>query len=620
MSEPGSEDDFKRALSATARAMAGDAPVEVGFGGDSAHVRAGRMTLPTPPRRLSAKAAAQSRGKADALALWLALHDARAHADSRPDGARARAIFDLAEQTRVEAVGGAALPGAADNLDAALQERCEKSGFQRMEDRQDAPLAEAVALLLRERLTGRRLPQAARGVAELWREEVEAKAAEALERLCGCREDQAAFGEALRGLIADLDLADELGGEADHDDAAETEADEPDAPDEPDEDGPSEGGGQPETEDAAGQPDAAETAADAADAAAADVAETDISDDGPMGDAEAATEAGAAPRRPATETASEYKVFTHAFDEEVTADGLCDAEELDRLRAYLDQQLRPLQGVVARLANRLQRKLLAKQTRGWNFDLEEGVLDTARLTRVITDPLRPLSFKEETEAPFRDTVVTLLLDNSGSMRGRPIMVAAVCADILARTLERCGVKVEILGFTTKAWKGGRAREAWLKAGRPPRPGRLNDLRHIIYKPADSAYRRARRHLGLMMKEGLLKENIDGEALQWAWRRLAGRPEERRILMVISDGAPVDDSTLSVNPGGYLDRHLRETIAMIETGSGVELCAIGIGHDVTRWYRRACTITDVDQLAGAVVHELADLFEETEPRGARVPIA
>ncbi len=303
----------------------------------------------------------------------------------------------------------------------------------------------------------------------------------------------------------------------------------------------------------------------------------------------------------------DYKVFTAQFDETVDAEDLCDSDELTRLRNFLDQQLQAMQGVVARLANKLQRLLMAKQNRTWDFDLEEGLLDTARLSRVVIDPMSPLSFKMERDMDFRDTVVTLLLDNSGSMRGRPIMVAAMCADILARTLERCAVKVEVLGFTTRAWKGGNARERWLNEGKPAQPGRLNDLRHIIYKAADVPGRRTRKNLGLMMREGLLKENIDGEALIWAHSRLIARPESRRILMVISDGAPVDDSTLSVNAGNYLDKHLRQVIGEIETKSNVELVAIGIGHDVTRYYRRAVTILDAEQLAGAMTDQLIDLF-------------
>ena len=349
--------------------------------------------------------------------------------------------------------------------------------------------------------------------------------------------------------------------------------------------------------------------------------------DGPSGelpeeadeaDSEDAAESWRPPSRHNEARGPDYKPFTTKFDEVIHAEDLCDSDELTRLRAYLDKQLAHLQGVVGRLANRLQRRLMAQQNRSWEFDLEEGTLDPARLPRVVMDPFQPLSFKQEQDTNFRDTVVTLLLDNSGSMRGRPITVAATCADILARTLERCGVKVEILGFTTRAWKGGQARESWLQSGKPANPGRLNDLRHIIYKSADAPWRRARKNLGLMMREGLLKENIDGEALDWAHKRLLGRPEQRRILMVISDGAPVDDSTLSVNPGNYLERHLRFIIEEIETRSPVELIAIGIGHDVTRYYRRAVTIVDAEELGGVMTEKLAELFEENPPPVSRAP--
>ena len=305
----------------------------------------------------------------------------------------------------------------------------------------------------------------------------------------------------------------------------------------------------------------------------------------------------------------DYKPYTMLHDEVVTAEDLCDEDELLRLRSFLDQQLVSLQGAVTKLANRLQRRLMAQQSRSWDFDQEEGLLDAARLARIVIDPTRSLSYKIERDIEFRDTIVTLLIDNSGSMRGRPISIAAISADILARTLERCGVKTEILGFTTRAWKGGQSREDWLAAGRPLMPGRLNDLRHIIYKKADEPWRRARKNLGLMMREGLLKENIDGEALLWAHGRLLARNEERRILMVISDGAPVDDSTLSVNSGTYLERHLRQVIEWIENRSPVQLVAIGIGHDVTRYYRRAVTIMDAEQLGGTMVAQLAGLFDE-----------
>jgi cobaltochelatase CobT len=497
-----------------------------------------------------------------------------------------------------------------ENLTAALEVRLEKAGLTRVEDRARAPLHEVLGLMVRERLTGQAPPDGAKKLVEFLREDIERRAGADLDRLAAAIDDQAAFARVTRQVLKDLDLGD--AAEAGEDEASEDDGQEGKQPEEA---GPEEDGGQDqqpqgaELERAEEQGAETETVHDQAGEAEYDT-EREAADEGPeLGE-------GALPNRPdirdtgAPEPA--YKVFNKEFDEIIAAEDLCDPLELERLRGYLDQQLTNLASVVARLANRLQRRLLAKQSRAWTFDLEEGVLDVARLTRVIIDPTAPLSFKLEEDAPFRDTVVTLLIDNSGSMRGRPIMVAAVCADVLARTLERCGVKVEILGFTTRAWKGGQSRDAWIQAGKPANPGRLNDLRHIIYKAADAPWRRARRHLGLMMREGLLKENIDGEALMWAHSRLVGRPEQRKILMVISDGAPVDDSTLSVNSGHYLERHLRTVIGEIEETSPVELIAIGIGHDVTRYYRRAVTIVDVEQLGGAMVEKLAELFDETPP--------
>jgi cobaltochelatase CobT len=472
-------------------------------------------------------------------------------------------------------------------------------------------MADVVSLMVRERLTGEPPPAAAKPLVDLFREEIESKAGADLDRLTDALEDQKAYGKIVRAILRDLQMTD------DNDQPEESEPDEESGEDKDSQggdDSDDEGEGEAQSPQSATMDESEATQQESQDA---ESEMTEAEADPNAEDAEEPPELGEGeqPARPELKGESKpitYKVFTSAHDEIVGAEELCDPDELGRLRTYLDQQLSHLSNVVSRLANRLQRKLLAQQNRAWSFDLEEGILDVARLTRVITDPTAPLSFKEEEDTEFRDTVVTILIDNSGSMRGRPIMVAAVCADILARTLERCGVKTEILGFTTRAWKGGQSREDWLKAGKPSQPGRLNDLRHIIYKAADAPWRRARKNLGLMMREGLLKENIDGEALIWAHHRLIGRPEARRILMVISDGAPVDDSTLSVNSGHYLERHLREVIAEIESKSPVQLIAIGIGHDVTRYYRRAVTIVDVEQLAGAIVEQLAELFEE-EPR-------
>jgi len=535
----------------------------------------------------------------------VACHDPSLHETLAPSGGEARAVFEAIEEARVEAIGARRMQGVAANLAARMEQRYERSRFAEVADRSEAPLPDALGLLVREKLTGQTPPAKARAVVNLWRPWIEGRARTVLDRMPEMLFDQDAFGRLTRELLAALNLADKL----------DQREDEEKSPNESESDADASEGEEDNSE--------GEQRADLADSRAEQDALSeealDDRDDGSTDRRDRDTDASELPRRSEpwrpnlsvldNPEAFGYKVFTRAHDEIVNAEELCDADELDRLRAFLDKQLQTLHGAVARLANRLQRRLLAQQNRGWDFDLDEGMIDAARLTRVIVDPMHPLTYKQERETQFRDTVVTLLLDNSGSMRGRPIMVAACCADILARTLERCGVKVEILGFTTRAWKGGHAREAWLNALKPPLPGRLNDLRHIVYKSADAPWRRSRRNLGLMMREGLLKENIDGEALAWAHQRLVVRPEQRRILMMISDGAPVDDSTLSVNSGSYLERHLRQVIEEIETRSSVELLAIGIGHDVTRYYRRAVTVTDAEELAGVMTEKLAELFDE-----------
>ncbi|THD60991.1 cobaltochelatase subunit CobT [Phenylobacterium sp.] len=602
---------FKRALVNATRSLAESPDLEIVYSGEGPLLSGNRAVLPHPPRDLTETDAARIRGMADQMALRIAHHDPAAHAKTRPASALGQPIYDGVEQARLEAIGANALGGVRENLKAVHEQAWAKRGFNQIEALANPPYGEIVSLMVRERLTGEKPPAMARPLVDLFRDEIEAKAGPDLDRLSEAVEDQKAYARIARAIIRDLKMGDDLSDAPDQpdDEDGKSEEGEPDASDENDE---GDGEGQSPQQASMDDSEASHRESEDADSQmmqAEDDPNAEDSDEPPeMGE-------GDQPARPDLKgegKAVTYKVFTTAHDEIVAAEELCDAEELTRLRAYLDQQLASLSNVVSRLANRLQRKLLAQQNRSWSFDLEEGILDVARLTRVIVDPTAPLSFKEEQDTEFRDTVVSILIDNSGSMRGRPIMVAAVCADILARTLERCGVKTEILGFTTRAWKGGSSREDWLKAGKPPQPGRLNDLRHIIYKAADAPWRRARRNLGLMMREGLLKENIDGEALMWAHQRLIGRPEARRILMVISDGAPVDDSTLSVNSGHYLERHLREVIAEIEGKSPVQLIAIGIGHDVTRYYRRAVTIVDVEQLAGAITDQLAELFEE-EPR-------
>jgi cobaltochelatase CobT len=593
---------FKRVLGLAVRAIAGDGEMQVTYGPGKPELDGKTVQLPEPSRLPSLKEVAVIRGWADSLALTAACHDAKLHSRLAPRSGPAKAVFEAVERARIEALGSNRMPGMAANLTARVEDQYGHGRYAEITDRADAPLEDALALMVREQLTGAVPPKTARAMVDLWRPWIEERAGRTLSQLSQFAEDQAAFGQVMRDVLKTLDLSDEL-SEGDREEG--------------DDEQPEEGSEQPqeqqdgqEAQDQSQEEERGESEEGEPVDAPQDV---DFDEQDADSDLDELTDARER-LRPNFNVldnpeAFGYKVFSRQHDEEIAAEDLSTADELERLRSFLDKELRHLQSAVGRLANRLQRKLMAQQSRAWDFDLEEGMLDTARLTRVVIDPLHALSFKQERDATFKDTVVTLLLDNSGSMRGRPIMVAACCADILARTLERCGVKVEILGFTTKAWKGGQAREAWLAAGKPANPGRLNDLRHIVYKAADAPWRRAKRSLALMMREGLLKENIDGEALAWAHRRLQARPERRRILMVISDGAPVDDSTLSVNTGNYLELHLRQVIEEIETRSPIELIAIGIGHDVTRYYRRAVTITDPAELAGAMTDNLCELFAE-----------
>ncbi|MBB3066355.1 MULTISPECIES: cobaltochelatase subunit CobT [Limibacillus] len=609
---------FRRATGATLRAIARNAELQVAFAPHAQGLQGNEARVPMPGRDLSAEDVALTRGEADAIALRQRYHDAKNHARLAPSSQIAREIFNAVEQTRCEALGARRMAGVNANLGAMLQDRCRTRGYDHITEREDAPISEVVSLLAREAMTGEKPPPAARPIVDLWRPLFDAKAMGDLKQMAELAEDQAAFARMARQLIEDLDF-----------DLGNSESD----PDDPDQDSETDDQQQNE-QDSEGQ-SGDQQSSDAFDAMQEQEGEADDADsDDASADADGEMMAGDSeedPGRPGTPpefddrrnapAEAPYRAFTTEFDEVVEAEDLCDPDELARLRMLLDQQLAHLQGVISRLANRLQRRLMAKQTRAWEFNIEEGLLDTARLARIVVDPTMPLSFKRELETDFRDTVVSLLIDNSGSMRGRPISVAAVSADILARTLERCGVKVEILGFTTRMWKGGQSRERWIAAGKPANAGRLNDLRHIVYKSADAPWRRARKNLGLMLREGILKENIDGEALLWAHNRLLGRSEQRKILMVISDGAPVDDSTLSVNPGNYLEKHLREVIDYMETRSPVEVIAIGIGHDVTRYYRRAVTIVDAEQLGGTLMEKLAELFDEeggsrrAGPRGA-----
>ena len=601
-------DPFKKALAEATKVMADDAELSVSFSVDPAGQTADTIRLPQVSRRLTREEVLLARGTADAFALRHKFHDTKTNARYMPQGQMARDLYEAMETARIEAVGAQHMPGTAGNIDAKIGNEAQRKGYDQVSDSANAPLATAAGYLIRHLATGRDLPKGAENVMNLWRGFIEDQAGGTLENLTDILSDQKAFAKFARQMISDLGYADQLGDDPDSadedlEDEAEQNQDDQDEPD-------STGDDESEGEEAEASPEQAQE--DQQDQSQAEIsmdeqADAEMGEETEMPDGEAPLEPPAP--LPISDADPNYQVFSTDNDEEVRAEDLAEPVELERLRAYLDQQLEPLKGAVSRLANKLQRRLQAQQNRSWEFDLEEGILDAGRLARVVSNPTTPLSFKMEKDTEFRDTCVTLLLDNSGSMRGRPISIAAICADVMARTLERCAVKVEILGFTTKAWKGGLAREKWLADGRPVTPGRLNDLRHIIYKSADAPWRRARPNLGLMMKEGLLKENIDGEALEWAHRRMMARPEQRKVLMVISDGAPVDDSTLSVNPANYLEKHLRDVIAMVEKRKAVELVAIGIGHDVTRYYERAVTITDAEQLAGAIT---VTIFARTRP--------
>jgi len=592
---------FKQAVTATMRAISGNDELTVSFGRGKPYLQGNRARVPLPEAGLTSDQLAALRGTSDRFALRVRFHDEAWHRGHRPQAGIAQEVFDSVEDARLASIGSYLMKGVGNNLNAQLEQHCQNQGFDKIENQSQAPLGEAVGMMIRERLTGIPLPPSAEKVAAQWREYIDEHIGTDMEDLHNCMFDQAEFARRVRRIIADLGLSDEWGEEGGEGDAEEEQQSE---------EMESEAGDEASQDEASGD-------ADMTDAIEGEVpVDVDAMD---MAEAEGDQDEAGAPPDGAFEKSwnrpreVDYKPFTSAFDEMVPASDLCEPAELDRLRGVLDKHLQNSQIVISKLANRLQRKLMAQQNRTWEFDQEEGMLDTSRLPAIIIDPFHPLAFKREKEMKFRDTVVSLLIDSSGSMRGRSITIAAMCADILGRTLERCAVKVEILGFTTRAWRGGQSRELWLQQGKPPHPGRLNDLRHIIYKAADAQWRRARNNLGLMMREELLKENIDGEALLWAHNRIVHRDEERKILMVISDGLPVDNSTLLVNPSNYLEQHLKYAIDKIENHSPVELVAIGIGHDVTHHYRRAVTITDAEQLGDAMIEQLVDLFDEESNR-------
>ena len=611
-SDQDTQDLIKRVTEAAVKAVSAQDNVTVSFApgahGITQSQEVSQARLPTPIRTFSEKDLNVLRGEADAVALRLRYNDVKTFHRQRPVGGNSAELFDTAEQVRVEALGSRVLAGVEANLDQYHESRCKDKGYHLVTEREESQISDAVGLLLREKITGKPPPDSAKPLMDTWRSWLEDKAGGRIDELKDHLHHQEVFGETVRDILEDLELPSETEGEGEQGDNENQEESE-------DEEQPENSEMEQDSQD--DTPEGEDMDFEGLDPDALEDME-DMGEDGDDPDEDPSSETRGKPQNPefADGKVNSYRTFSSAYDETILAEELCEPEELTRLRGQLDQQLSHMQGVVSRLANRLQRKLMAQQQRWWEFDLEEGILDAGRLSRVVTDPQHPLSYKVENESNFRDTVVTLLIDNSGSMRGRPISVAAMSADIISRTLERCGVKVEVLGFTTRAWKGGQSREEWVSANKPANPGRLNDLRHIIYKGADAPWRRSRKNLGLMLREGLLKENIDGEALLWAYNRLIGRPEQRRILMVISDGAPVDDATLSVNPGNYLERHLRSIIDYIQNYTPIELTAIGIGHDVTRYYRRAVTINDAEELGGTMMQNLTELFDHSLAQNKR----
>ena len=531
-------------------------------------------------------------------------HNSKLYYELQPPGEKNQKIYEILENTRVQLIGSKLMRGVKSNLKMAYEKKCNSLELQNVESQSDLDIENAIDIYFRNEISSDYTPLNADKALKKWRSWLDKKIGNRTENMKNNIFNQKEFAQSVNQLIQDLDYydkqenKDEKKEEDNNQDIEQLDSNEVN---------------DLENQSSFSEEESSETEEEVS------FEETEMNVDKEneedLKDIDESNNENAKPQfrgdNQTDKILNDYKVYSEEFDEIITAQNICEEEELNRLRSYLDQQLKSFQTIISRLANRLQRKLLAKQNRSWDFDLEEGLLDTSRLTRIIMDPYHSLSFKKEKDTDFKDTVVSLLIDNSGSMRGRPITVAAMSADILARTLERCGVKVEILGFTTKAWKGGKSREHWMQNNKIPSPGRLNDLRHIVYKAADEPWRRSKKNLGLMMREGLLKENIDGEALLWAHKRLQGRYEARKILMVISDGAPVDDSTLSVNTGNYLEKHLRGVISWIEEKSSIQLLAVGIGHDVTRYYKRAVTIVDAEQLADVMTEQLVDLFEEDQ---------
>ena len=599
-----SNEPVKKALSETTRAISKKNDLTINFETEATKINQNTIQLSRISNDNSRNDIIFARGEADSKALYIRYHDESIDQKYAPKGDIALNLFNEMEKARCEAIGGSIYPGAAKNIENKIEKESKKF-FEKSEPNQKFPLQDSLRLLIKKKTLHYKLSKNSQKGLDMWEDFILNESKSNFLKILSSIDNQEEFAKLSRNIIKDLGYGDQLGEEPEYDDNADND-------NQNDESNESENSDENDNDEQQLPDEVEELVSDSSTTDDLSV-EEEINEVEPQEDTNEEQNNRKKTNSFFSEADPNYKVFNNIYDEEILAENLAAEEELAKLRIYLEQQLDQVKGAVSRLANKLQRRLQAQQNRTWKFDLEEGFLDASRLARIITNPTTPLTYKQESEIEFKDTIVTLLIDNSGSMRGRPISIAAICAEIIASTLERCQVKCEILGFTTKAWKGGKSREDWLSKDRPNNPGRLNDLRHVIYKQADVPLRRARLNLGLMMKEGLLKENIDGEALEWANKRLIKRTESRKILMVISDGAPVDDSTLSVNPSNYLENHLKNVISMIEKRGLLELIAIGIGHDVTRYYRNAITITDIEQLAGAMTEQLARLFDKKDKK-------
>ena len=537
----------------------------------------------------------KARAEADSSALKRKFSNDEIYKKNLPNNSNCKSLYAIAEKIRYETLGGKMLKGIEKNLKDNYSQMINLKRKDQLKTKEDVPVTEAFELYMLKNFYDIKLSSLSSKMLNFWEQDFDQSISKHINFLKDNFEDQNAYCSKFSKLLQDMDIFQT----EDNEETKENNQDEG-------QDNPSNDDQESETEDQKDENKEQETEASLD--SDYDIDEYKLDEQLVDTDSDKQSSEQVIQKKNINDLNLEYKIYTTKFDEIIKAENLENADEANKLRKTLDQQLIGFQDVVTKLANKLQRQLLAKQNRAWEFDLEEGLLDSSKLPRIIMDPYNSLSFKKEKDLDFKDTIVTLLIDNSGSMRGRPITIAAICADILSRTLERCSVKVEILGFTTKNWKGGQSREFWNKQDKPKTPGRLNDLRHIIYKGADTHWRQAKNNLGLMLKEGLLKENIDGEAINWALSRLKKRKEERKILMVISDGAPVDDSTLSVNSGDFLEKHLKKMVKFIEDKTEIEVLAIGIGHDVSRYYNRAIKITDVNELGDVMISQLSSLFD------------